>query len=315
MHIKELYKKYLEGTLSEDELLSFKNSISNLTDDGVWELISNEESVDMHFIGMSEDQKKDIFKTIDIKIKRRQKKAMVFKYVAGVACFLFLLIGFYFYSIPTERESYMTEVVSPIGKRMEVVMADGSKIFMNSGSSIYYNIENQGKREVIIKSGEVFFDITKDPKHPFKVSVDDVQIKVIGTTFNVSSCENTIHTSLFTGSIELATGKYLKKKYRLKPGDKSIYNNQDKQILITKNNYIDKSWVDGYLTFDSLPLSQVIRKIENWYGVEIVYENQKYANDLLTGSYYREPLDVVLKSICRQYDIEYRMENQVIILY
>ena len=131
MHIKELYKKYLEGTLSEDELLSFKNSISNFTDDGVWELISNEESVDMHFIGMSEDQKKDIFKTIDIKIKRRQKKAMVFKYVAGVACFLFLLIGFYFYSIPTERESYMTEVVSPIGKRMEVVMADGSKIFMN----------------------------------------------------------------------------------------------------------------------------------------------------------------------------------------
>lgn len=208
----------------------------------------------------------------------------------------------------------MSEVVSVPGNKAKIVLPDGTKVEINSATVMRYAVEKHGRREVIIKSGEAYFDVAKDYDHPFHISVNNMHIEVLGTTFNINAYGPQISTSLFSGSIRL-TGTGLKKAYMLKPGEKSIYETTSHQLSIGQNNKDeDLGWKNGYLIFNSTPLCEVITKIERWYGVRIKLENSQYADDKLTGSFHNETLESVLNSLSMQYKFKYQNQKGVIIV-
>ena len=145
-------------------------------------------------------------------------------------------------------------------------MPDGTKVQLNGATTITYNVNN-AKERLVQLSGEAFFDVVKNPDCPFRVIANDLQIEVVGTSFNVNTYKkNVIETSLLTGRIKISGGS-LPQEYVLTPGKKATYSSIDKTLKITKADaHVITGWCDDYLIFDSEPLIDVIEEIERWYG-------------------------------------------------
>src|SRR3712207_6650819 len=177
----------------------------------------------------------------------------------------------------------VTVVVEP-GNKSKITLPDGTLVMLNSSTKLMYDVEAGGKRDVQICYGEAYFDVTKDAEHPFRVTAADTQIEVLGTTFNMKTTPNTIETALFSGRVRV-TGEKMGHEITLNPGKKVIYARNTHKVTVEDNNaYSDARWKDGYLVFDSAPLSSVFEDIEKWYGVTIIFSNKPMENDILTGS-------------------------------
>lgn len=314
MPIIDLYQRYLRGELSEDELASFKEDVSNASDDELWQVMEREASC-AEDARMSDEEREKILSIIQGKIKKKHSLTTFFRYAAAVLVLAVSVSAYlWYYQGSFEKALPMSEVIVAPGNKASIVLPDGTKVEMNSGTVMHYAVEKHGRREVVIKTGEAYFDVAKDRSHPFCVTVGDMRIDVLGTTFNVNAYGSRISTSLFTGSVKLTTS-HLKDAYTLKPGEKSIYEPASHRICIKENDKDeDLGWKNGYLTFNSMPLREVLAKIELWYGVKIKLENPKFAADKLTGSFHNETLESVLNSLSMQYKFDYKTQKDLIIV-
>lgn len=313
MSVLDLYHRYLEGKLSEEELASFKEDVSHISDAALWKIMEKEaENADR--VEMSEAERARILSTVHKKI-RKNHHINLLKYAAAI---LVLIVGLpsimWFYYGNAEKESPMSEIVVPPGNKASITLSDGTKVEMNSGTIMYYAVEKHGRRDVVIKSGEAYFDVAKDTEHPFHVTVADMQIEVLGTTFNVNAYGSQVVTSLFTGKVQLSSADR-KHIHMLRPGSKSIYGKDNHRFSITEvDKAVDLGWKNGYLIFNSMSLKEVLAKIELWYGVKIKLENSRFADDKLTGSFHNETLESVLNSLSVQYKFDYITQKDFIIV-
>ncbi len=314
MLINDLYHRYLRGELSEDELASFKEDVNNASDDELWQMMEEEASRTGKSC-MGDDERGKILSNIYAKIKRRASFARFLRYAAAIlALAIPVSIYLWYHQSSLDKTRPMAEVTVAPGNKASMVLPDGTKVEMNSGTVMHYAVEAHGRREVIIKTGEAYFDVAKDRSHPFRVAVGDMHIEVLGTTFNVNAYGPQVSTSLFTGSIKLTT-PHLRDAYTLKPGEKSIYEAASHKISIKENDRDeDLGWKNGYLVFNSMPLQEVLAKIERWYGVKIKLENPEFAGDKLTGSFHNETLESVLNSLSMQYKFNYKTQKDLIIV-
>lgn len=313
MSVSDLYHRYLEGRLSEEELASFKEDVSRISDIALWEIMEKE-AENAGRIKMSKDEHGHILTAIHKKIR----KAHHISLLKNAAAILFLIVGLstvvWFYHENSKKEIPMSEIAVAPGNKARITLSDGTKVEMNSGTIMHYAVEKHGNRNVIIKSGEAYFDVAKDAEHPFHITVADMKIQVLGTSFNVNAYGQQVITSLFTGKIQLSSSDG-KNTHILRPGNKSIYGKSSHRFSITEvDKGVDLGWKNGYLIFNSMPLKDVLAKIELWYGVKIKLENPKFADDKLTGSFHNETLESVLNSLSVQYKFDYTTQKGVIIV-
>lgn len=170
----------------------------------------------------------------------------------------------------------MTQVIIPYGKRSEITLADGTRIWLNAGSALSYPLQfTQNKREVYL-SGEAFFEVVSNKSEPFYVITNDMRIRVTGTRFNVSCYNNDALTAavLVEGRIEASGNRLFARSFELSPGDRIVYNRTDK---IMQKDRVDtslySSWVDGYLIIDNEPVELIFKKLERYYNKEIVTDD------------------------------------------
>ncbi len=314
MPIINLYHRYLRGELSEEELASFKEDVRNASDDELWQIME-EEALHAGNTKMSAEEREKVLSYIFSRIKKKTSFATILKYAAAVLLLTVSVSAYLWYHQGSfDKALTMSKVIVLPGKKASIVLPDGTKVEMNSGTVMHYAVKKHGIREVVIKKGEAYFDVAKDQNHPFRVTVNDMCIEVLGTTFNVNAYGSQISTSLFTGSVKL-TAPHLKDIYMLKPGEKSIYETVDHRMSIEENDKDeDLGWKNGYLTFNSMSLEEVLAKIELWYGVKIKLENPKFADDKLTGSFRNETLESVLNSLSMQYKFNYESHKDIIIV-
>ena len=201
------------------------------------------------------------------------------------------------------------------GSKSEITLPDGTKVQLNGATTITYDVDNSRQRLVRL-SGEAFFDVAKNPDCPFRVIANDLQIEVLGTSFNVNTYKkDIIETSLLTGRIKISGG-LLPQEYILTPGEKATYSSTDKVLKITKADvHVDTGWCDDYLIFDSEPLTDVIEKIERWYGVEIELRCPQIGQDRLSGSFRHESIQNVIRSLSLQYGFKYEIHKDKITIY
>lgn len=169
----------------------------------------------------------------------------------------------------------LNTLIVPKGKRSSLTLADGSKLWVNSGSTLKFPSQfNTSKREIWV-DGEIYIDVAQDKNHPFYVNTSKLVIDVVGTQFNVSAySEEPEHTVvLVKGRVNVNTDAG---ETRLLPNQLlsvSLSNSTVREIDV--NNYI--SWKDGYLQFDSEPLSAVLKRISRHYDVTIVCDENSSA--------------------------------------
>ena len=185
-------------------------------------------------------------------------------------------------SVAPEKVEFNTLVI-PRGSEYNIVLADGTKVFLNAGSEISYPVVFAGdKREVKLK-GEAYFEVRKDERRPFFVQAGDVQIQVWGTSFNVTAYpgRGRIETTLEEGKIQLTDGR---ESVEVSPGKQAIYDIEDGRFEVKQvDTKLYTAWKDGYYKFDQMTLEDIMETLALWYDLNVFYRNPGVKSLEFTG--------------------------------
>ncbi|MDD4190966.1 MAG: DUF4974 domain-containing protein [Mangrovibacterium sp.] len=210
--------------------------------------------------------------------------------------------------LTTQWSQQQVSVTAPVGTRTVVDLPDGSKVWLNAGSRLSYPaVFKNGVRKVEL-SGEAFFQVRKAAT-PFLVGNPGPEIKVYGTSFNVSAYpeETTVTVALAEGKISLLTGK---KEQFLRPGQVSRFDKQTGSLQIEEEQ-IDRfiCWREGKFIFRDTPLSTILRQLQRQYNVEIKLERPELGNYKYIATFQNENLDQILELLKLSAPVAFRYEK------
>jgi hypothetical protein len=167
----------------------------------------------------------------------------------------------------------MNQIIIPYGKRSDITLADGTHIWLNSGSQLSYPAKFKADSREVYLSGEAFFEVKSNPNKPFFVITRDIKIKVTGTSFNVSCYDedNTTQTVLVKGCIIAGKNKLFAKSLDLFPGERLTFYKSNETLIRDKVDVkLYDSWVNGYLIFENIAVTDIYRKLERYYNQPVV---------------------------------------------
>lgn len=223
-------------------------------------------------------------------------------------------------------DSLMQEIYVVKGAKSKIKLPDGSTVWLNSDSKIKFPYSFSGDTRKISFTGEAFFDIAKDPKHPMVISLNNNYcVAVLGTTFNLKSYtdENNIEATLFTGKINIFTQNYKGEKVKeictMKPNEIfSSHNRINNQVLkrvdepqMTKIT----AWKEGILYFDETPMDEVIKTLTRWHGSKFVVNDKEVLNYTITAKFDNESAIQILEMLKLCAPIDYTISDTTITLF
>jgi len=259
------------------------------------------------------------------------KKRVFWPYMAA-ACFALLLFLnlFNYLPIPKKSESYVARIDSmPIdqktiiytekGVKGKTELPDGSKVILNSDTKIIFPNHFTGATREVWISGEAYFEVKSDTLVPMVVNTNrGFRVEVHGTVFNIRSYENDTEAqvTLYSGKIILLERDSLlniEKVVEMSPSQSIVIGKKTTPILVkTQNTESESAWKDGYLVFESLPLFEVIKRLERWHGIKIHVEDEKIMDVPVTANFQSESLIQIMELLKFSIKIEYQMiENEV----
>ena len=211
----------------------------------------------------------------------------------------------------------------PNGKRFNITLSDGTVVYLNAGSKMTYPVQFiKNKNRKIFLSGEAYFDVTHDKKHPFIVNANKLDVQVYGTKFNVSNYEEdeAADVVLVEGSVGMSQAGHTDKtakEFFLTPGYKGTFNKEDYKISNEKvNTSLYTSWMTGNLVFRNESFGNIIKKLERHYNVRIINNNKSLAYETFNATIEtdHETIEQVFNYFKKVYQINYSIvENKIII--
>ncbi len=191
-------------------------------------------------------------------------------------------------------------LANPRGSKViNITLADGSKVWLNAGSSLAYPVSFIGNERKVSVTGEAYFEVVHDAFKPFIVNNGSMGIRVLGTHFNVNAFEddgNDIKVTLLEGSVKVNNGKATG---LLKPGQQALVN---KEVKVVSDVDLDMvmAWKNGYFQFDNASLQDVLKQISRWYDVEVVYvgsnQPRKFVGEIQRDLSLSEMLKILQKN-------------------
>ncbi|EGV42070.1 FecR family protein [Bizionia argentinensis JUB59] len=203
----------------------------------------------------------------------------------------------------------------PYGKTFAVSLSDGTKVTLNAGSELTYPvefIENEKNRTVFL-NGEAYFEVTPNKEHPFIVSSNDMDIKVLGTKFNVTSykSDNKTFTVLVEGKVEAYSKLVSENSKILQPNERVFF---ESDSLVTEMVNVQKyvAWVKGELLFIDDSFKVITNKLERKFNVTIINDYKELDAMMITATFRNETINEVLKTFQTYKTFKYQINNGVV---
>jgi len=301
-----LMSTHLSGGISEDEeqvLLEILNS------DAKYKVLYAEmaKTRAISFIPVLENEKKSQYKNLtrtlnNVILNTSSNLIRNILKVAAIAIFVLSTSISFYYLLSDNffREKLASsETVVPLGSQAKIILPDGTIAWLNSGSTLKYsNFYGKKNREVLL-NGEGYFEVTKDKSKPFFVHTNNIQVKVLGTVFNVRSYMNdrTVEVNLLEGKVDVSMlDNNSSKKLILIPNEKMIYNKNTKTMYSCKADAAKSAqWTIGKLCFVNSSLKDISKDLERKYNVKIILESDRVKNEIFSGSLdLNQPLKFIL---------------------
>ncbi|PBJ14372.1 FecR family protein [Flavobacterium sp. ACN6] len=203
---------------------------------------------------------------------------------------------------------------TPTGGQYNIILADGTKVYLNTVSSIKYPTQFNGDQRVVELEGEAYFEVAKNKNKPFIVKSGDQSIEVLGTHFNVHAYNNesVLKTTLLEGSVAVS---YKNQKSILKPGQQSSVSDNFSKIKIKEvDTEAAVAWKNGRFKFDNADLKSVMKQLERWYGIKVEYRGDVSDVRFNGGTFMNKNLSEVLK-VLELSNIKFKVEGKTIIVY
>jgi transmembrane sensor len=372
----QLVAKMLAGEASEQELEELRHLLRNnpelhyplQTITGLWrqsdpgEQRKAEEAFSRHLDRMTALSIDFSTTAIDSSASSKRNRRLIT--LIGSALAVAAVTGLFLYRSPaaprkiSPATAQVSEVVTRNGSRTNLYLPDGTRVWLNAGSRITYNKDfgtaNNGtgdpnnssgvsaSREVNL-TGEAFFDVAHNPGKPFIIHTKRIDIRVLGTSFNVKSypSDKTTETILIHGSIEVAIRNKANKRIILRPNEKLVVDNEDSTILqrhvstrpaaplaehppviIQKPTYehttgtmVETSWVNDRLIFQEETFGELAKQMERWYGVTITFTRPELQALQFTGSFRQETIQQALDALTLTAAFNYTISGTQINIY
>lgn len=217
-------------------------------------------------------------------------------------------------TVVTSREERKNELIVPRGGEYQIVLADGTRVWLNSATKLIFPQNFTGKERRVMLSGEAFFDVARDENKPFIVETSRMDVKVLGTRFNVNAYTDNevVSTTLVDGSVEVASGT--QKPIMLEPGEQA-YGEAGELEKREVNIRLYTSWIDGRFMFNNVELEEIAKQISRWYDVEIFFTNENVKRTRFTGGMVKfKPLDDLIRMIESTSPVRFSVKGKTIVI-
>ena len=323
--IQILISRYFAGCITVSEEEALKNHLeSNREDLKEFEDYRRLDDASVPKIKLNPiDVEGDLLKT-----KRRIyfRKPIMVKFLRQAVA-VFILAGFfsmgyihYFTSAKLPDSStkplvLVQEISTAYGTRSKFQLPDGTLVFLNSGSKLLFPNEFSNNSRNVELIGEAFFEVISDSSKPFNVKTGDINVKVLGTSFDLQAypLSGEISTTLVHGKVVLEKefGGNIKQVATLKPSDHAIYKSKTGAVSISSEEDLDKfiAWKDGKLVFFNDPIEDVARKLGIWYNVKVNINNKNLKEYHFTATFSDEPIEQVLDLLSKASPIKYKIKK------
>jgi ferric-dicitrate binding protein FerR (iron transport regulator) len=359
--LKELLRKYNEKTITLEELARLRSYFSSRNYESPVKKSLYQELV--NFVPSQQSSPgpdfKRIFENIQSSItdstpgeidtqlleKRRPVYLQILK-IAAIVIPFFVLGGTLSYYILQNRQKpeniTYTEIRAPYGARTEIILPDGSRVWLNAGSRIkYMNVFNRDNREIQLH-GEAYFKVAKNADLPFDVKTGDLSIQALGTEFNVKSYddEDIIETTLVEGKISINQGRKKKGSVYLEPHQQALYMKYNKNLTVKDLNAVKETrpevlkfrqgiiyiaekidpqpivaWKENRLILKGEELSSLVIKLERKYDVKFIFASEKLKDFRFSGTLENETLTQVLDVIKLSAPLGYKLQGKTVMIF
>ena len=269
----------------------------------------------------------------------RKSRAFYFWVAAASTVIAVLCWTYFFKEKPVLRSGKAVAgniIATQKGSRTSVQLPDGTKVWLNADSKIHYDESFKDDLREVQLEGEAFFDVRKDSSRPFIIHTSAVDIKVLGTKFNVRSYgdESTTETSLISGKVEISIKDSPEKKIILRPNEKLVVKHNSKNNNVNRainenallsvkalrkdpayEHSLETLWLDNKLVFDSEPLEEVCKKLERWYDVKIDIQDEKIRQETYTAIFDGETLLNVLTALKVADKLDFTITNNEVSIF
>lgn len=218
------------------------------------------------------------------------------------------------------KELVYNSVTVPYGKKFTLILSDGTKAHLNAGSSLRYPVEflKNHKREIYL-SGEGYFDVTEDKESPFVINTNQLNVRVLGTSFNLSAYpeDEIVRTVLVEGSVGLyeENTDFDEHSAQLQPGHMAVWNRAEKSMKISEiNTQLFTGWMYGRIIFSHMPFEDIIKKLERNYNVEIENRYEALNKIRFNASFDTETITEVFEAFSKNYPLKFKVLGKKVII-
>ena len=209
------------------------------------------------------------------------------------------------------QEVEFNRVVVPRGGEYRLILADGTKVWMNSDSKFEFPTVFTGKERRVRLQGEAYFQVQRNEKMPFRIEVNGIEVAVLGTSFNIQAYGELMYTTLVEGAVALNVGG---DTFRLSPGEEAKVNKR--KVRVQKVDVYERiAWKEGKFVFREKRLEEVMEILGRWYDVEICYRNAAVKDLHFTGNIPRHAtISEVLQFLERTRLVHFSIAGRTVIV-
>lgn len=324
--MEELIYKYIQNTLTKAEKIQlqewleedpenarlFKNFVGHwklsdfdvdLLKHKVWQKMPHQNGISV--------RERTTFNWVWLKV------AAVFVVILSISIFLLKDQITATTQITVVEKPELIEKVAERGQKLTVRLPDGSKVKLNADSRISYSSNFGVETRVLKLTGEAFFEVQRDETRPFKIFSGDLEVEVLGTSFNVNAYpdQQAARVAVRSGKVSVSNSEKTMGTVLVEQ-EKLIFSNatgsfSKKRISDTQMDY---GWIDNYLSFNDLNLEEAMALISKWFDVEYVIINNQNTNKLITAKFNNPSLKNVMENLSYSYEFNYEInENGIVI--
>lgn len=242
------------------------------------------------------------------------QKRVILLYSKIAAVLLIPLLVYTTFSLINRNDKKVTawaEIYAPPCARIQFILPDGSKGWLNSNTKLKYPLNFVHNRHVNL-SGEAYFEVTKNKDFPFTVTTPNLDVKVVGTIFSISAFEeeNTTEVVLQEGTV-VVNNQAIGLNSVMKPDQKFMFDNLNRKYQTTTLNAQQyNTWKDGLLIFRNEPLSDVFKRLSRWYNVKITITDDQIKQYKYRATFRDEPVEEVIRLIALTLPIEFHIQKR-----
>ncbi|OJU52941.1 MAG: hypothetical protein BGN96_10040 [Bacteroidales bacterium 45-6] len=320
--LQHLISRYFSRKISHKEYFHLKKALGGASDKELSEIFSEQwsrfETSKRHNIPEFARISRQIGLDRETEVSQPTPKwyAAALKIAAMLLLPLFISLSAYFYFKSKAGDAFFNQeytVVMHNGDRGEVILPDGSKVYLNSATTISYAPDFGKKTRTITLNGEAMLQVAKNKSKPFLVETRTMTVRVLGTTFNVRARNNdsTSETSLIEGAVNITTKESHPRTLSLKPNQKAVVNLYEGKASVEKTDlYAETAWKRGELIFRSSSFDEIAKELEIFYGVEISLTGTGNRKEHFSGTFQEDNLGAALRILQQHYHFSYSIVGE-----